>query len=91
MLDADMAMAKKSVERKKHFRVVNILKEFIRVTIIRKRILDLEVNLIVGKLLAFAPAVKKQFTKAISEDKAVQFRVNTLSSAKAFETATLYS
>ena len=38
---------------------------------ITKRILDLGVNLTVGKLLASAPAVEKQLTKAITKDKAV--------------------
>ena len=31
----------------------------------------------VGELLASTPAVEKQLTKAISEDKAIQFHVNT--------------
>ncbi len=34
----------------------------------------------IGELLASAPAVEKQFTKAIFEDEAVQFRINTLES-----------
>lgn len=35
----------------------------------------------VGKLLALALAVEKQYTKAITEDKGVQFPVNTLKSS----------
>lgn len=42
-------------------------------------------NLTVGELLASAPAVEKQLTKAICEDEAVQFRVSTLSSGEALE------
>ncbi len=91
MLDADTTTAKKSIERKKHPRVVNVLKESVGATTITKLILDLGVNLTVGKLLASVPAVEKQLTKAIFEDEAVQFRVNTLSSAEALETTSPYS
>ncbi len=41
MLDADTTMAKKSIERKKYPRVVNVLKESVGATTIIKRILDL--------------------------------------------------
>ncbi len=57
-------------------------------TTITKRILNLRVSLIVGELLASALAVEKQLTKAISEDEAVQFRVNTLGSAEVLEAPT---
>ncbi len=57
------------------------MKESVNATTITKRILDLGVNLTVGKLLASAVAIEKQLTKAITEDKAVQFRVNTLESS----------
>lgn len=80
MPDAEATELKRPVERKKHPRVVNILKESVGATTITKRILDLGVNLTVDELLASAPAVEKQLTKAISEDEAVQFRVNTLES-----------
>lgn len=53
---------------------------------ITKRILDLGVNLTVSELLASAPAVEKQLTKAITEDEAVQFRVNALGSVEVCET-----
>ena len=76
---------KKNVERKKHPRVVGVLKETVGATMITKRILDLGVNLTVGELLASAPAVEKQLTKAITEDEAVQFRVNTLGSGEILE------
>ncbi|MCJ1348653.1 hypothetical protein MMC31_006886, partial [Peltigera leucophlebia] len=76
---------KKNVERKRHPRVVEVLKESVGATMITKRILDLGVNLTVGKLLASASAVEKQLTKAITEDKAVQFRVNTLSLGEILE------
>lgn len=36
-----------------------------------KRILNLEMNLIVGKFLVSGLVVEKQLTKAITEDKAV--------------------
>lgn len=78
-------MIKKNAERKRHPRVVGVLKESVGATMITKRILVLGVNLTVGELLASAPAVEKQLTKAITEDDAVQFRVNTLGSTKAFE------
>ena len=71
MPDAEGTTAKKTVERKKHPCVVNVLKESVGATTITKRILDLDVNLTVGKLLASAPAVEKQLTKATSEDEAV--------------------
>ena len=78
MPPADIAISKKNVERKKHPRVVNILKETVGATTITKRILDLGISLTVGKLLASALAVEKQLTKAISKDEAVLFQVNTL-------------
>lgn len=68
-------------EKKKYLRVVNVLKESISVTTIIKRILDLGINLIVGELLTLAPAIKKQLTKAITENEAVQFWVNILESS----------
>ncbi len=80
MPDAEATEPKKQVEKKKHLRVVNVLKKSVGATTITKRILDLGVNLTVGELLASAPAVEKRLTKAISEDEAVQFRVNTLES-----------
>ena len=84
--DAEVLIIKKTVERKRHPCVVNVLKESVVATTITKRILDLDVNLIVGDLLTSAPAIEKQLTKAISEDKTVQFQVNTLESSKAVET-----
>ncbi len=91
MLNASTATAEKSIERKKHPWVVNVLKESVGTTIITKRILDLGVNLTVGELLTSAPAVKKQLTKAISENEAVQFCINVLSEAEALEAAKPYS
>lgn len=71
MLDADIIIAKKGVSKKTHLQIVNVLKEFIGVTTIRKGIFDLGINFTIGKLLAFAPAVEKQFIKAISDNKAI--------------------
>ena len=67
------------------------MKEPVGATTITKRILDLGVSLTFSELLAFAPAVEKQFTKAIFEDEAIQFRVNTTELAEALETSTPYS
>ena len=51
MRDANTTIGKKSIERKKYPQMVNVLKEFVIVTTIRKRILDLGVSFIVGDLL----------------------------------------
>ncbi len=81
MPDVEAGEPKKTVEKKKHPRVVNMLKESVGATTITKHILDLGMNLTIGELLTSAPAVEKQLTKAITEDEAVQFRVNTLESS----------
>lgn len=52
MPDAETGEPKKTIERKKHPRVVNVLKESVGATTITKHILDLGANLTVGKLLA---------------------------------------
>ena len=75
MTDVD-SVTKKTLEHKRHPRGINILKKLVGATIITKCILDLGVSLTVGELLASAPAVEKQLTKAISEDEAVQFSVS---------------
>lgn len=77
MLDIEVN-TKKNLECKRHLRVVNILKESVGTTTITKRILDWGVNFMVEELLASVSAVEKQLTKAISEDEAVQFRVNSV-------------
>ena len=59
MSDADTAISKKNIKRKRHPQVVNILKESMAARTITKQILDLEVSLTIGKLLAFALAVEK--------------------------------
>lgn len=87
MLDSEPKV-KKNIERKKQPRVVGVLKESVGATMITKQILDLGVNLTVGELLASAPAVEKQLTKAISEDEAIQFRVNSLDTDNYQEAAT---
>ena len=81
MPDAEAGEPRRTVEKKKHPRVVNVLKESVGATTITKHILDLGVNLTIGKLLASAPTVEKQLTKAITKDEAVQFRVKTLESS----------
>lgn len=71
MSDAKTGKPKKTVKRKKHLRVVNILKKSVGAMTIIKRILDLRVNLTIGQLLASAPAVEKQLTKTITKDEVV--------------------
>lgn len=71
MPNADIAIIKKSVEKKRYPRVVNILKEFVGATTITRQILDLGISLTVRDLLTSALAVEKQLTKAISENEAV--------------------
>lgn len=58
MPNAEVIATKKIIERKKHCCIVNILKEFVGATIIIKHILDLDVNLMVDKLLTLAPAIE---------------------------------
>ena len=57
------------VEKKKYLQVVNRLKRSIRATTMTKHILNLEVNLSIGELLASALAIEKQFIKAITKNK----------------------
>lgn len=71
MLDAEAGEPRKMVERKKHPQVINMLEKSIRAITITKHILNLEINLTIGELLALAPAVEKQLTKAITEDEAM--------------------
>lgn len=59
MPNTDIAATKKSVEKKSHLRVANILKKFKGATTITEQILDLRKCLIVGKLLAFVLVVEK--------------------------------
>ena len=47
---------------------------------ITKYILDCGVNLTIGELIALVPVIEKQLIKAIFENKAVQFQVNSLES-----------
>lgn len=70
MKDSEL-VRKKTVERKKHPKIVGILKELVIARMITKRILNLEVNLTVGKLLVFGPVIEKQLIKAIIKDQAV--------------------
>lgn len=81
MPDVEVSEPRTTVERKKHPQVVNVLKESVDAITITKRILDLGVNLTIGKLLASAPAIEKQLPKAITKDEVVQFWVNTLKSS----------
>lgn len=78
MPDTEVSEPRKTVERKKNPQVINILKESLSATTINMRILELVVNLTIGKLLASALAIEKQLINAINEDEVMQFRVNTL-------------
>lgn len=71
MPDMEISKLKKTIERNKHLQIVNVLKESIETITITKHILDLGVNLTIGKSLASAPAIEKQLIKAIIKDKAV--------------------
>lgn len=77
MPDIKTGKLKKKIEKKKHLYIVNRLKKSVRPITIIKYILNLKVNLIIGKLPALAPTIKKQLVKAITKDKAMQFPVNT--------------
>lgn len=70
MSNAETIGMKKTIETKKHLHVINVLKVFAEITIITKYILDLNINLTVGKFLASALAVEKQPTKIILKNKA---------------------
>lgn len=76
--DINTAIIKNNIKKKRHIQVVNVLKKSIRVTTIIKQILNFEISFIIGKLLAYALVVENQLGKAISEDEALQFCVNTV-------------
>lgn len=69
--NAEAITTKKTIKRKKYLHVINILNESIGATKITKRIMDLDINLIVGELLASASVVEKQLAKGILENKVV--------------------
>lgn len=71
-------IVKKDVEQKKHPKAVNFSKESVGATTITKRILILEVNVTLGEILVLAPKIKKQLTRAIIEDEAIQLCISTL-------------
>lgn len=74
--DMEENKAKKRIKRKKHLCIVNVLRKSVQATTITKHIFNLGLNFTVSKLLASAPAIEKQLTKAISKDETVQFQVN---------------
>lgn len=65
MPEVEEDQLKKSIKRKKHPRVVNVLKQSVGATTITKRIRDLGINLTVGELLASALGVEKRLTKRL--------------------------
>lgn len=90
MFNIDATITKKGIEIKKHSYMINVLKESVGATSIRKRILDLGISWTMCKLLTSTQTMKKQLIKAISKYEAVQFLVNTLSSAKVLEVENTY-
>lgn len=58
MPDANVITTKKMVKKKKYPRIISVLKESIRATTITMGILDLNINLTVGKLLALVLAIE---------------------------------
>lgn len=91
IFNIDIGTIKKNVKKKKYPQVLKVLKKFIVVTTITKRILNLGISLIVSKLLAFALAIKKQLKKTISEDKSIQFYIKTLKLAEVGKAFIFYS
>lgn len=71
MLDIKAIELKKIVKKKKYPQMINILKKFLDAIIITKHILDLKINLTVGKLLTSTLTVEKQLTKIIFEDETI--------------------
>lgn len=71
MLNMETSESKKIIKKKKYLQNFNILKKFIRVMTITNHILNLEINLTIGKLLVLALVIKKQLTKTIIKDKAM--------------------
>lgn len=76
MSDTEVITAKKTVKRKKDLCIVNISKEYIEITIIINRILDLNIYLTVNKLRTLVLTIKKQLTKTISKKRNIQFCIN---------------
>lgn len=91
MLDIDIPIAKKSIEKTKYSWLVNILKESVKAIIIKKYIFDLRLSLKIGKLLGFVSALEKQLIKTIFEDNAIQFCINILGSTEVLKAFTFYS
>lgn len=58
IIDSEL-LVKKNIECKKYSKIVRVLKELFEAIMIRKHILDLEVNLTIGKLLVFTLAIEK--------------------------------
>lgn len=81
MPNTEISKLKKTIERKKHLQVINVLKNSVQVTTITKYILNLWGYLTISKLLVLVPAVRKQLTKTITEDKVMQFQINILESS----------
>lgn len=75
MPDIDL-VTKKNFKSKEYPWVINVLKELVEATIITKSYLDPRDSLTIGELLALAPTVEKQFTKAISKHESIHLRVS---------------
>lgn len=68
----------KTVERKIYMQVIHIIKKFVGITTITKRISDCKMSLTVQVFLASSLLVTLELTKAITVDEVLQFRVNNL-------------
>lgn len=64
--DVGASEFRKTVQWKKHLRVVKVVKDSEAATTITYRILKREVSLTIGELFVSAPAFEKQLTKAMS-------------------------
>lgn len=58
----------KKLIKKRYLQIVNVLKKFVKARTIMKQILDFQISLKIGKLLAFIFVIKKQLIKMISKN-----------------------
>lgn len=71
LLNTKTSKPKKTIQRKKHLRVINILKKSIGAITINKCIQNLRLNLTIDKLLASTLVFEKQLIKAITKNEAI--------------------
>lgn len=73
MPDAEAVESRKAIEKKSYPQIVNLLKKSVGAITITKRILNLRVNLTIGKLLALAPAIKNSLQKLLLRTRPYNF------------------